>query len=209
MIELDHITVAAATLDEGVAYVEATLGVAVGSGGAHARMGTHNRLLRLGPALFLEVIAPDPANPTPPRHWFALNDEAMLRSLREDGPRLATWVVRSDAIEIGARSPIALGEPTRVARGDLEWSITVPDDGSMPAGGAMPTLIQWPDGPHPATRMQDRGVTLERLQVRSPDDVGAACGALGFNDPRVSFEIGTPVSLTAVLRTPERVVQLA
>jgi hypothetical protein len=45
--DLDHLVVLAATLDEGAAWCEATLGVAPGAGGRHALMGTHNRLLRI------------------------------------------------------------------------------------------------------------------------------------------------------------------
>ncbi|GIL39793.1 VOC family protein [Roseiterribacter gracilis] len=204
MVELDHITVAAATLDEAARYVEERLGIDSGPGGAHARMGTHNRLLRLGPALFLEMIAPDPDNPTPPQHWFGLGDAINLSSLQRNGPRLATWVVRTGDIALGARSPIALGPAARVARGNLEWSITVPEDGSMPADGAMPTLIQWPDGPHPASRMHDAGATLVGLQVRSPEDVAGACAAIGFHDPRVTFETGA-LQLTAKIATPHGV----
>ncbi|MFZ1661557.1 MAG: VOC family protein, partial [Paracoccaceae bacterium] len=41
-MELDHIAVSAATLDEGIAHVEATLGVPLAGGGQHAYMSTHN-----------------------------------------------------------------------------------------------------------------------------------------------------------------------
>lgn len=206
-VALDHITVAAATLDEAASYVEERLGVESGPGGVHRRMGTHNRLLQLGPGLFLEMIAPDPDNTTPELHWFGLGDGETLASLRRNGPRLATWVVRSDDIAIGAQSPIALGAPVRVTRGDLEWSITVPDHGSMPADGAMPTLIQWPEGPHPATRMADRGLGLVSLHVHSPLDVAAACAKIGFLDTRVAFENG-PLLLRARIATPRGIVEL-
>ncbi len=43
----------------------ATLGIAPGPGGVHPFMGTHNRLLRLGPRLYLELIAIDPDAPAP------------------------------------------------------------------------------------------------------------------------------------------------
>jgi hypothetical protein len=43
---IDHLVVAAATLDAGAEYVRATLGVEPEVGGTHERMGTHNRLLR-------------------------------------------------------------------------------------------------------------------------------------------------------------------
>jgi hypothetical protein len=66
---VDHLVVAAATLEQGVAWCEATLGVTPGPGGRHALMGTHNRLLNLGSAAFphsyLEIIAIDPEAPAP------------------------------------------------------------------------------------------------------------------------------------------------
>ena len=49
MLVLDHIAVAAETLAEGAAHVEAALGVELSDIGVHDRMGTHNRLLGLGP----------------------------------------------------------------------------------------------------------------------------------------------------------------
>ena len=61
MAKLDHLVIMAHTLDEGVAWCAATLGITPGTGGKHPHMGTHNRLLRLGSAEFprahLEVIA--------------------------------------------------------------------------------------------------------------------------------------------------------
>ena len=59
MLEFDHIAISATCLAEGVAAVEAALGVALSGGGAHPHMATHNRLLGLGD-LYLEVIASDP-----------------------------------------------------------------------------------------------------------------------------------------------------
>ena len=48
-LELDHLAVSAASLAEGAAAVEAVLGVTLAPGGVHPHMGTHNRLLSLGP----------------------------------------------------------------------------------------------------------------------------------------------------------------
>ena len=54
----------AASLAEGVAWCEATLGVTPGPGGEHPLMGTHNRLLRIAtadfPHAYLEIIAINP-----------------------------------------------------------------------------------------------------------------------------------------------------
>ena len=62
--QLDHLVIAAASLAEGVAWCEATLGVVPGPGGSHPLMGTHNRLLHIASAAFpqayLEIIAIEP-----------------------------------------------------------------------------------------------------------------------------------------------------
>jgi hypothetical protein len=64
---LDHLVVAARTLDEGAAWCADTLGVAPEAGGRHALMGTHNRVLSIAgpgwPRGYLEIIAIDPEAP--------------------------------------------------------------------------------------------------------------------------------------------------
>ncbi len=60
-LKLDHLVIAARTLDEGARYVAARLGVETAAGGAHPLMRTHNRLLNLYGGAYLEVIAIDPA----------------------------------------------------------------------------------------------------------------------------------------------------
>jgi hypothetical protein len=74
---LDHLTVAALTLEQGVNYVQRVLGVAVPFGGAHPLMGTHNHLMQLGDGMFLEIIAPDPAVTPKRTRWFGLDDPRM------------------------------------------------------------------------------------------------------------------------------------
>ena len=73
-LQFDHLVVPCARLAEGVAHVEAMLGVKMAPGGKHAVMGTHNALLGLG-AIYLEVIAADPDAPAPGRpRWFNLDE---------------------------------------------------------------------------------------------------------------------------------------
>ncbi|MFM7460122.1 MAG: VOC family protein, partial [Burkholderiales bacterium] len=60
---LDHLVVGCADLARGAAWLERFLGVTLGPVGQHALMGTHNRLLSLGPDCYLELIAIDPAAP--------------------------------------------------------------------------------------------------------------------------------------------------
>ncbi len=163
---IDHITVTAPTLEAGAAFVLDRLGVAPQAGGEHPRMGTHNLLLRLGDALFLEVIAANPAAPAPTRpRWFALDTLAL-----QSPPTLATWVVRtSDIAASHAAASEVLGSIEQMSRGTLDWLITIPADGSLPLDGAGPALIEWHTDVHPASRLQEHGLSLARLEILHPD----------------------------------------
>lgn len=196
MLVFDHLAVSCGDLAEGVAAVEAALGVAMAGGGQHPHMGTHNRLLGLG-GLYLEVIAVDPLAVAPdwPR-WFDLD--------RFHGaPRLTNWVARCDDIgaEVAA-GPMGVGVPVALARGDYRWRMAVPGDGILPFDGCFPALIQWDGTSHPAQALSDAGVRLTRLTLRHPDADGlraAFAGRLG--DDRIAVETG-PVALHAAFITP-------
>lgn len=203
MLKLDHITVIAGSLKEGVADIEAKLGVSIPAGGAHREMGTHNHLLRLGPDLFLEVIAIDPAAPLPARpRWFGLDDAPGKAAATP--PCLSTWVVRTDDLDVALSSvPGAAGPAIPVSRGTLFWRISVPEDGSMPADGAFPTMIEWPAGPHPASRMPDLGCTLLRFEVEHPlgETIARDLGPF-LSDERLAIRFGPEKRLTAHILTP-------
>jgi hypothetical protein len=163
--ELDHLIVAADTLEDGAAWCKALLGVAPLPGGKHPLMGTHNRLLNVSsqafPRCYLEVIAIDPEAPPPGRtRWFDLD-------ARLAGPP-ALWhaVARSTMLDMHRRGLIHAradpGVPVAASRGDLRWQILVRDDGRRV--GALPTLIQW-QGPHPADRLPDSGLRLRGVRL--------------------------------------------
>ena len=210
MTELDHITVAAHSLEQGRAYIQAALGIEMPPGGTHPRMGTHNHLLRLGEALFLEVIAIDQAAPAPPRpRWFQLDDPALQAELRIT-PRLLTWVVRTDHIAetfLACSRPLGAIEP--MERGELRWLITFPHDGTLIDGGMMPSVIQWPAGAHPASRMRELGYSLEQLEAAHPDPASyrrdlASIGADRHLEIR-AISPGSRPHLVAHIRTPDGV----
>ena len=163
---IDHLVIVAPSLESGSAHVAAALGVTPQRGGEHAVMGTHNALVRLGGALYLEVIAANPDAPRPDRaRWFELDRPGVTATAR-----LATWVARTGDIHAAvAKSPIPLGRIEPMTRGSLHWLVTVPDDGSLPAQGIAPTLIQWLDEAHPASRLADSGCALVRLEGFHPD----------------------------------------
>jgi hypothetical protein len=170
-------------------------------------MATHNHLLRLGETSFLELIAIDPSAPAPARpRWFQLDDPALQAELRI-APRLITWVVRTGHIaEVFLASSQPLGAIEPMQRGDLRWLITIPNDGALVDAGMVPSVIQWPHGPPPGSRMPDLGCTLERLEAAHPDPVSyrrdlASIGA----DRHVELRELAPGSrrhLIAHIRTP-------
>ncbi|MBL8518335.1 MAG: VOC family protein [Betaproteobacteria bacterium] len=163
-MELDHLVIAARTLEEGTAFVERIFATPTQPGGQHTRMGTHNRLLNLGNGVYLEVIAIDPSGNVPfqPR-WFALDDLAMQARLA-DGPKLIHWVARTNSIEADAmRSPASLGAIHQMERGSFKWRITIPPDGHLPADGIVPTLIQWDVDDHPTRHLPESGNRLKSL----------------------------------------------
>ncbi len=208
-VEIDHLVVAAATLAQGCDYIESGLGVRPQPGGKHATMGTHNAVLGLGPKTYLEVIAVDPDAPAPPRpRWFDLDEVRMKASLAE-GPRLVHFAVRTR--DIAGAVANARHDPGRiheVARGDLRWKITVPDDGHLPGAGLIPTLIEW-ESEHPAAHLPANGLRIAALAGEHPDPapVRAALAALGLSDTlKVTF--GRYPRLAAMVRTPRGLVTL-
>jgi hypothetical protein len=217
---IDHLIVAAASLDEGVAWCEATLGVVPGAGGEHPSMGTHNRLLRIAtvdyPRAYFEIIAVQPGRkPRHGRRWFDLDDEDLRDALRQRGPRLVHFVASVPDVR-AARAAlhdlgIDRGEPVAASRmtprGELSWRITLRPDGQRLFDGLLPTLIEWGET-HPAAAMPESGVTLQSLTVCHPQaaTLRAAGEAIGLQG--VTVKDGD-VRLCAVLETPKGRVKLA
>ena len=201
---LDHLVVAAATLEQGDDRLEALTGVRPQRGGRHVAMGTHNSLLRLGESIYLEVIAIDAEGVAPSRpRWFALDTQAMRDALA-DGPRLIHWVARCEDIDAAVRAcPIDTGRVHPMERGQFRWRITIPDDGHLPGEGLAPTLIQWLDGRHPAEALPDSGIRLAALAGAHPEpaSIRAVLAALGLGETlKVTFD--AQLRLAALLQGP-------
>lgn len=200
---IDHITITAPTLAAGSDLVFESLGVRPHPGGEHPRMGTHNLLLRLGEAMFLEVIAVNPNAPAPPRpRWFELD-----RMSPATPPRLACWVLRTDDILSASRQCSApLGTAETQSRGALEWRITIPEDGHLPFGGAVPALIQWHTAAHPALGLHDQGCALmaRELLHPTPHTVRTVLDELRIAEPGVELTVREAIEpdLVAHIHTP-------
>lgn len=196
---VDHLIRAVPDLEEGRDAIERLLGVRPAVGGRHPAYGTRNALLALGPATYLEVMAPDPELERPDRgRLFGLDAPCEAR--------LVTWVLREEAIEgaaTRARSrgvalgPVRSGSRERPDGTVLSWRLT--DPYAMPLGGAVPFLIAWGDTPHPASAAPPGG-ELVGLVVEHPEPA-AAREALAALDVAVAVGEAARPGLVARIRT--------
>jgi hypothetical protein len=162
---IDHLVYAVPDLADGVTDLERRLGARAAGGGRHDGLGTHNALLSLGPRTYLEVIAPDPTQPTPQAPLpFGVADAT--------GPALVAWALGVDDIAAAAEQArqqgldlgsIVPGRRTTAEGTLLQWQLT---ENAM-VGGPVPFLISWGDTPHPAAAAPG-GLTLETLHVEHP-----------------------------------------
>ena len=198
LLKLDHIAVVAPSLSEGVKYVHSKLVVTVPEGGKHPEMGTHNCLMQIGPEEYLEIIAIDPAAQPPSRpRWFGLDE------LTRPTPYLATWILGCKTIDTHLTKTIPeAGEVIRMSRDTLNWRITTATDGQLPMNGAFPTLIEWPDGPHPAAKMPHQNCSLVSLTIEHPQ-IKTISHFLAdkLDDPRINLKRSNEPKLSAELKT--------
>ncbi|KUF12028.1 polyphosphate kinase [Pseudoponticoccus marisrubri] len=202
MLELDHVAVLGETLQAAVGHVEGVLGCAMGPGGAHARFGTHNRLIGLAPELYLEAIAVDPAaSPPGDARWFGLD---RFRG----APRLDKWIARVPDMDAALDAFPEAGRKVALSRGDLHWEMAVPEDGQLPFDGLFPALICWKSPVPPGRRLAAEGRALRRLVVSHPRaEALAARLCPHLSAPLVAFETG-PAGLVAEIATGQGVVRL-
>ena len=219
---IDHLVIAASTLDEGVAWCESTLGITPGPGGEHPLMGTHNRLFSIAtaqyPKTYFEIIAINKgaacARIQGARRWFDLENEALQHHLKQSGPQLIHFVASTPraapAVQALAAFGIDRGELLAASRmtphGLLSWKITVREDGQRLMNGALPTLIEWGDV-HPSTSMAASGVTLQSLTTSHPDTAPLLAAYAAIDLQGVTVRQG-PVNLIASLQTPRGLVKL-
>ncbi len=176
---MDHLVIGCADLGRGSAWLQRFLGVSLGDIGEHTQMGTHHRLLSLGPSCYLELIAlrPDAPDPLLPR-WFGLDTEDVQDRIAQR-PRLIGWVARTDDIDhLVEKTGGILGQVHNMSRGAFNWRITIPDDGFPIEGGLIPHLIQWDGSIHPCDQLPDQGCRLTWMEAAHP------------NPPKVQYLLG-------------------
>jgi len=227
--QIDHLVVVAQTLELGVQWCEATLGITPGPGGEQPQYGTHNRLFKIAtpanPLAYFEIIAINPGAKRPAnasaKRWFDMDDEALQAAVAIE-PRLVHFVANTDDIQ-AARAALkaqgidrgpAVHDKRHSRRGLVQWQITVREDGQRLFNGALPSLIQWgkPDAAeplrlHPRNSLPRSGVTLQSITVTHPTaaKLQAAYESIGLTD--MTVETG-PANISATLHTPKGLVEL-
>jgi glyoxalase-like protein len=166
---LDHIILGCNDLDAGVEYVYQRTGVRAAAGGVHPGAGTKNALLSLGSLRYMEIIAPDPAQPasTDPRHVADLKNPALVGWAihRHDVKKFAS-VLQADGVECVGPKPGSRARPDGIT---LTWaSLTLKDD----KDGVLPFFIEWDSNSlHPSVDAP-AGCSLTDLWITTPDPVG-------------------------------------
>ena len=227
--QIDHLVLAATTLEQGVQWCEERLGITPGAGGEHALFGTHNRLFKIAtskfPMAYFEIIAINPAASAQKRNankrWFDLDDAALQASIAKE-PALIHFVVNTTDVQLARNTWKAQGLDTgpvvhahrRTGKGKLNWQITVRDDGQRLFDGTLPTLIQWgkpeaaePMRLHPRHSLPRSGVSLQTITVSHPssEKLTKAFEAVHLKDIEVSNGEAT---ISATLQTPKGLVVL-
>jgi hypothetical protein len=203
---VDHLVYATPELQVGIDKIERVLGVRATPGGQHPGRGTRNALLSLGPGTYLEIIGPDPDQPTPaqPRP-FGIDDL--------EAPRLVTWAakgtelehVASEARRGGVKLGVVISGSRQRADGVvLFWRYT--DPRTVVAGGIVPFFIDWGKTPHPASTAT-QGASLIGLRGEHPDSeqVQKALSRLGLG---LRVQPGPSAALVATVSGPRGRVEL-
>ena len=149
---VDHLLLGTRDLDAGIEWVAKTFGVKAAVGGSHPGRGSRNALIAFRQRRYLEIIAPDPAQPP-------ANLTRTLRTLEE--PRLIAWASASTDLSALAKRLQERGQrvtgPLDGARirpdgGKLAWRTLSLEEAFEQAGAdPIPFFIQWsPESSHPS-----------------------------------------------------------
>ena len=211
MLKLDHITVIAPTLIEGVLHVQNCLNIAVPFGTRHDYMGTHNHRLQLGNTVYLEIVALDPEGAAPRRsRWFGLDNEEKVRAYWNEGRRLRGWVANTDAIDSVVSTYGAIfGDKVSLPTADPIFDFTIPRDGSLPLDGAAPSIIDHRGDPTSMAAIPDLGARLHSLTLEHPNPtaVKRLYRELAIMHPPLIVQAPT-LRYQAIIETPDGLKEL-
>mmetsp|Transcript_23213 Transcript_23213/g.38380 ORF Transcript_23213/g.38380 Transcript_23213/m.38380 type:complete len:278 (+) Transcript_23213:151-984(+) len=210
-LHVDHLVyVVPGPLEDAMAAFQQRTGVMPALGGKHEGLGTHNALVSLGSGAYFELLAHDPAQPSPPRTWLGMEGIDPM-------PHLATWATARDnlaAVISAARATnYDPGDVTSFSRLNssgkkLAWQLSFNHWASpLPGGGLVPFLISW-ESRSPAADAPS-GIMLKGLRAEAPDPSAIApmLDAIGV-DAASFLRHGSEPRLIATLATPNGVVEI-
>jgi hypothetical protein len=197
-LQIDHLILGAADLEQGIERFAARTGVRPVFGGRHPGRGTQNALASLGGGRYVEILAPVPEAADTP-------DFRGLRALKDLTP--VGWAVStrdvSATVTALARAGFKASEPRDGARDrpdgrKLEWTTF----GIEPAIDGAPFFIRWGDGTVHPSADSPGGCTLAAFLVAAADGSGLG-RLLDALAPGVDVgrRPGTPMEI--VLRCPK------
>lgn len=203
-VKLDHLMWACPDLDEGVAEIATLTGVTAEFSGSHRGLGTRNALLSLGDRFYLEIIAPDPAQP------LEGNFGGRLQQLKSSG-LLAFAMMESSLSDLRdkfRRAGLKAGEPARTERETADGNLLVWELLFLAGIPRAPFYIDWLDCVHPA-RTSPTGCKLSSFHVATPEpEVYKKLVAGEDLDSVIHLAQAETIGLSAILDSPNGVVSL-
>lgn len=206
---VDHLVDAVPDLERGMRDIEAVTGIRPAIGGQHPGRGTHNALVALGAACYLEIVAPDPLQPRPTAERWLGVDQCVAAGLS----RMTTWAVSTRDLSAQMRTlhgvgidlgEVRTGSRTRHDGTRLTWQLT--DPVPLTFDGVVPFLIDWGSSIHPA-RTAPSGAQLVGLRCEHPDAARVE-RILQLLSLRVDVCEAAKPAIVATVKTPLGTVEL-
>lgn len=202
-VAIDHIILGVNDLERGIAEFESKTGVRPIFGGAHPDRGTHNALASLGGGVYVEILAPNPADAKPGNPTEGLEYLQRMTTLRPIGWALSA----SDLADAKKRVEAAGMTVSQVRPGarrlpdgsTLEW-ITV--GVTEPVHNWAPFFIQWSNPALQPSHTAPGGCTLTSVTLAdpNPEPLRSLFEAVGF---QMTLAQGDPAKMTVTLQCPK------
>ena len=208
MYNIDHFMIASNNLESLAEHFTQLTGISVAAGGSHPDLGTRNKLIATTSAVYLELIAPDPALETRSdllevieRIDVPVVHRMILLGKLSDFPAIVQAYERA-GIPAVVRS-LSRATPSGEV---LRWHLLMPA-GDNELGIFAPLFIDWGDATHPSRSLPSAPCTLADISAShpQPEKVQALWKEIGVDLP---LQQGPEARLTIVLDTPKGRVQM-
>ena len=106
----------------------------------------------------------------PHRRWFGLDDQRRVRADWDAGRRLRGWVARTDRIDTVLRGREGmLGRKVALPQDAPTFDFAIPDGGSLPLDGILPSIIDRRGRPRSMATIADLGARLTSFTLAHPE----------------------------------------